>query len=204
MTLRVDFSGRLVPPVKAWFFPNSLSPFLVSCFLCACLIFLLERSNPEEIFFFCCWGSLNWALRVYKVHFCQNSASFVGFFCFLGSAGWNLVGDFRVIIWYNSRIWGLGFEGVLGFSEQRKGYVFLLLNLSYILGFDICYFWWGWFVLCLRSCELFRVVLSLNVEVLGFFLKLWMVLFTLWVYRGTKYLVCGNGWCLSWDYTKDC
>lgn len=101
MTLKVDFSWCLVPLVKAWFFriPLSFPCLLLSlCFL----DFLVGAFKPWREFFG--WGSLNWALRVYKVQFCQDSASFVGFFCFLDSAEWNLVGDFRVFIWYNSRI----------------------------------------------------------------------------------------------------
>jgi hypothetical protein len=182
MTLKVDFSWCLVPLVKAWFFRIPLSfPCLL---LSLCLLdFLVGAFKPWREFF--CWGSLNWALRVYKVQFCQDSASFVGFllsgFCGVESGG--RFQSFHLVQLKNP---SLGFEGVLCFSgadwvwvllvglSKEKG-MFFCFWISALLGFDICYFWRGWFVLCLSRCELFRVILSLNVEFLGLVLKFWVL-----------------------------
>lgn len=167
MTLRVDFSGSLVPPVKAWFFTNSLSLFLVLLSLCL-IDFLVGAFKPGREIIVFCWGSLNWALRVYQGSlFVRILLPLWGSFAFwvLRSGIWWEISELSFGIIQASEAWDLK-EFWVSLSKEKG--MFFCFWISALLGFDICYFWWGWFVLCLRSCELFRVVLSLNVEVLGF------------------------------------
>jgi len=107
-------------------------------------------------------------------------------------------------------LWSWLSLGFVGWTEQRKGYVFLLLNLSSI-GF--------WYLLLLEGLicsmlvslwiiqgyfELECWVSGFGFEVLGFVWSFEWFFFTLWVYRETKYLVCRNSWWLRLGYTKDC
>jgi len=149
--------------VKAWFSNPSL--FLLSCFPSAYLIFLLECLKPEE----------NFLLGEFEFSFESIQGSLLLQFCFLcgvlafcvlrvESGGrfqtchlpFGIIQESELGIWRGFRfLWSWLSLGFGGWTEQRKGYVFLLLNLSSIdcKGFDICCFWWGWFVLWLYHCE---------------------------------------------------